>query len=41
MKWRKWKQPLRAIPCNGIPIGNPSSHILISIYNLDENMTNM
>ena len=36
MKWRKWKQPR-----NGIPIGNPSSHILISIYNLDENMTNM
>ena len=24
MKWRKRKQPLRAIPRNGIPIGIPS-----------------
>ena len=29
MKWRKWKQPLHAIPRNGIPIGNPIQRSLI------------
>jgi len=28
MKWRKRMQPLRAIPRNGIPIGNPKEGIL-------------
>ena len=32
MKWRKRKQPLRAIPRNGIPIGNPNLMVYFWTY---------